>query len=361
MAAVMYPKEKKNPNQQTQMTKTNTVMEHSKQHTHTSKSIKEEKLTLSATLAEDIWSCIPEAKKKTALKISTAANIGGAEASPKNSLAPLLALSPKEFLDTWAIITQRRNWSNSTVVSRINSLFALTKVVPLAQRNGLTQIMSRIRRTASEIQVPAWQPEDELQCMSAKVAQSLWAIRYQDPLLIFPIVWSWVLGQRNGDILLWRTGNVRFLSKANGLSSVSVLVVEGKTVAKSGPFTIHIPPESTLAKDLTEHAEKRRAKKLPYLFLQTNSLLNSHAETRALAIRQQHLMKKHFQGDLRATRRGGLSSLSIQALPEAQICTLSRHPDLSMLRRYLAAGRLNTTEARQQMEAITINEAQLDC
>lgn len=196
--------------------------------------------------------------------------------------------------------------------------------------------------------------------MTAAAAADIWKQREAAPESTLALVTAWVLGQRIGDVLKWRTNNIQVTRRSVGPQTITVLVVEGKTIQTKGPYTIHLPTESLIARSLWELAQSRVRKDKPYLFIDAPTIITARADINPYLTEAKARMRKIFSGDLRSPRRGGLSSLSLLGLPEQQLCTLSRHPDVAMLRRYLAAGRLNNYEAELQCEAVSLNEAALN-
>lgn len=308
-------------------------------------------------LADDIASLIPPQRTRQATRIySLAKQFKTNHATIL--LSQILALQAADVSSAIRTLIKRRNWCNATAISRINSLLALGRT--LATDRATTMALLALRRDLSKIQTPAWEPGDEHQCLPPSAARELWKRRAEHPALVLPLLLSWILGQRVGDILLWRTGNVGKTTRLAGeLSSLTILVVQGKTVPATGPYTIHVDIESETALEIQKLKDSRMASKMPYLFLDLPTLTDNHDTARTAARRQEALIKTFYPCDLRSCRRGGLSAMALQGLPDAQLQTLSRHPDPATLRRYLGAGRLNATEATMQMEAAAANEALL--
>jgi hypothetical protein len=309
--------------------------------------------TIQETLAEQVRRLTPPQFTRRAVSIS---NIFLRD-SLQWALAPLVALPVPLLRRVLADIQATRSWSNSTLVSRVNTLLAMQRSIGNLAATGVAIELRRLRRDASQIQTPSWEPDDPNSCLTPAKARVLWDKLWEDPILILPLVCSWILGQRCGDVLLWRTKNVNATTSFTGLTSLSITVVEGKTIPATGPFTLHMPHDSEIAAALLRWKETRGV--LPYLFLPSPTILDNHADTRALARAQQQKMRTHFAGDLRSLRRGGLVAMSMANLPDDHVRTMSRHTDAPMLRRYLAAGRLNHTEAALQMEAVSANELAL--
>lgn len=306
-------------------------------------------------LATTIDNLIPPLKTNLAERIARQASITHGNLA---HLAKLLALEPIELTESLEQLKITRGWSDSTLIARCNTLMAMCSHVAMSKRDALRAAILALRRKTSAVQLPAWNPLDENQCMSARQAATLWEMREKAPGLILPLVISFVAGQRNGDVLLWRTAMVNKLAIGNAPQHVMVTVVEGKTVPTTGPYTIHFPVNSPIADEIWKIKMKNEELELPYIFLGATNLL-THADARARVLTMQANMKAFYQGDLRSPRRGGLSALALMDVPETQLLTLSRHPGADMLRRYLAAGKLNNCEAQLQAEAIGINEKSL--
>jgi hypothetical protein len=302
--------------------------------------------------SETIEQTIPATKKKRAHMLENKAKITHGQLAP---LAKLLALDAEELSKTLIDIQQTRAWSESTLISRCNTLIAMCVHLPTTRREAIRSCLVTLRRQASVIQLPTWQPEESEQCMTPDCAAALWEKIESAPELILPILVAFIAGQRNGDVLLWRTAFVQQRVRTDGTKNTTVTVVEGKTVHATGPYTLHFPFDSQIALLIWNRKLEREKINKPYLFLDSDKLLK-HGEARLLVRASQAKMKTVFTGDLRSSRRGGLSNLAQQNVPETQLLTLSRHPGVDMLRRYLAAGRLNNHEATLQMEAIALNE-----
>lgn len=274
-----------------------------------------------------------------------------------NSLEKLLSIQPKLLIPALEDLMRRRQWENSTLLSRVNTLYAINNTTSDDEQKQRAWSLTQLQRKLKMITVPAWDPEDTKCCMSVDEARRIFqltaAANDEDTILLLPILLSFVTGQRNGDILTWRTANVT--SSLIQVGSTTITVVEGKTINATGPYTIHLPPTSPCAELLLSWVIKRKKATYPYLFINATSIL-PHNETRDLALTQQRRMKKFLPSDLRSTRRGGLSQMARLQCSEEQLLALSRHCSAPSLQIYLGAGRFNLVEATRQMAAIAINE-----
>ncbi|CUG73413.1 transmembrane protein, putative, partial [Bodo saltans] len=110
-------------------------------------------------------------------------------------------------------------------------------------------------------------------------------------------------GQRLGDVMCWRTMNVH--DSLLHESGTTVLVVEGKTVNSTGPYTIHLPPHG-IAQHVLQWWRATRTRH-NYLFLDTKKADDppeipghflTHKEARNLIVSTQQRMKRLNNGDV---------------------------------------------------------------
>lgn len=282
----------------------------------------------------------------------------------KNSLLPLLLLPAAGLRKAFSELSLERRWGKPTQLARIAKLLTMTApfLAPTAAHQA-NAALKTIKRETAMIQTPAWDPQNPEDLMSTNAADDLWRRMAEDPSLVewlAPVLLAFLLAQRVGDVLLWRAANVRTIGRENPEeSTVSILVVEGKTVAKTGPFALQMWASTKTAALLTEWAAQRLSANLPYLFLPAGALYQTHAEARAAVRERQATIRRLCPMKLWAPRRGAAVLLGTLSVPEAQIRTLSRHPAEATLRRYMAAGLMSNTEGFAQAEAHALIENSL--
>lgn len=282
----------------------------------------------------------------------------------KNALLPLLLLPAAALREAFSELSRERRWARPTQLARTAKLLTMTApFLPPTAAHQANSALKALKRETAMIQTPAWDPQNPLDLMTAREADDLWQRIAADASLtewLAPVLLAFLLAQRVGDVLLWRSANVRAINRENSEeSTLSVLVVEGKTVAKTGPFALQIWASTRTAALLNTLAAERLAAGLPYLFLPAPALYESHAEARAAVRERQTTIRRLCPTKLWAPRRGAAVLLGTLSVPEAQIRTLSRHPAEATLRRYMAAGLMCNTEGFAQAEAHTLIENSL--
>ena len=168
---------------------------------------------------------------------------------------------------------------------------------------------------------------------------------------------TWLMGQRIGDILRLKSRNI-FRVQTPHSNSIACLFTSGKVVQRTGPCVIHLPMGGESANIITL-ALTRTKKLMPYVFMDYDGPpLNETDEMKLVSRYEEHLKSlEEMSFDMRALRRGGLSSASLLGgFSKDELRELSRHPSNDTLRLYLAAGILDNESASTQMKIIRTNE-----
>lgn len=268
----------------------------------------------------------------------------------KVALAPLCFLNPAKLQEAFMEVTTARNWSRSTQAARIATMLTLPLRLSasIIAHQQIAALKAMLRATQA-IQTPAWDPQDESEYMTISDVREilqLYDAHPQHRRRLAAVLLAFFLSQRVGDVLAWRKDLVRVIRRAEAkLNTVSVVVVEGKTVSRTGPYALQCW-EKSLAGQLL--LELRHCSQSPYLFLEAESLLDSHAEVRTQIVHEEKLIKQIWGKKLLAPRRGSAVALGSLGVPEGDIRLMTRHPGEDMLRRYLGAGMMSNSEGLSQ-------------
>lgn len=259
-------------------------------------------------------------------------------------LLPILAIQTAELPKCWEALTAARDWARSTSVAHISTLIALTKklMLPIQQRI----VLEGIRKSLLATRAPAWTPANNSAIITPHRAKTLEAIPQ----------FTWLTGQRLGDILRIRRENVYWVPT---LQSLALVLVRGKSVGRTGPYTLHLPVPSRAAEIVLDFY--RRHMTSLYLFMDYSaSAYPAEKDEDHLMLHYEQMIKCSLPEDIRALRRGGLTAATVLGqLEPTQTCLLSRHPDVNTLRIYLGAGLLDAAAAKVHHRAISMNEQAL--
>lgn len=144
-----------------------------------------------------------------------------------------------------------------------------------------------------------------------------------------------MLGQRVGDVLALRPSETYLCA-----GRVSITFVEGKTVARTGAFTLTVSSGTDAALILTQAAELAMSDPKNRLFLPVG---RTEAE---------QMIHRTFPAlDLRALRRTGLSRLALSGCKVETLLQISRHTSIRMLEVYLRRGLLHGMLANEMASA----------
>jgi len=175
------------------------------------------------------------------------------------------------------------------------------------------------------------------------------ALKIQSMLQDFPearlaFAIAWILGQRIGDVmrLEHRGIGIPLMDPLTHTWNVPITFHVTKNMKKADPYTLHLPLQSTVGKELTELAQRRppsdtRGQKL--LLFQPNFIWH---------IRQCiHGMSKGFK--LLSIRKCGLQNMAMKGVKDVK--KFSRHTTEAMLQRYLDWGKADLAPVREAQTA----------
>lgn len=246
-------------------------------------------------------------------------------------------------------IAKIRNWKASTTLSRLGTLIGLTKEIDTVTTRLLRGELKRYERSISQIQEATWEASPHTITEAESIKTHLQNIG-EHPELRIPIILTWICGQRLGDVLLWRRANI-----VQATCGLQILVVEYKS-AHTGPYTITLPTHSLAARILSKWLKYSPYQAYAFIPLK-NIVEHNEARSGVKAVYARMKTLRIMNGDIRGLRRGGLSAMT--DLDNTAIMTLSRHKSAHMLRRYLGAGRFDSTERKTQAQCIALTEAAL--
>ena len=310
--------------------------------------------TTQRTLHEDILSFLTEDEMSSVPSIRTA--VGSSK--EYQDIAPLLLLPPQRLTTAISLLHKTRWQALSTVTSKLGTLVTLATHLQQLAQPGIGLTIRHLLRQYKATQTPKWDVNDKQKFCDAFDAATL---HQSSTLLTAPAELAWLCSQRLGDVLLWRTDNIcRVKTKHN--STIAVLVVEGKTVAATGPYTLHMPLGGIAESLLTQAVQRARIASSVYVFLRHSTILPKAAAKPLItqmerAIRAEISATLHTPMDLRALRRGGSTTMSLMTnAPQSQIATCTRHKNIAQLNVYHGAGLLDTATANTQTALIRANE-----
>lgn len=304
-------------------------------------------------LAELILSFVPTHAKPKALELTSAI-----PNKTHADIAALLLLSPQELRVAVAHLRLQR-WSSSTAVAKLGILEYLHRILAHAFQLPATLrlTLATLKREQLSTRKPAWDPSNlTLFCPATTV--HTWHTDHAPRTI--PARLAWLTGQRIGDVLLWRP-NYLFEIQIQDHHSLAQLVVEGKTVASTGPYALHLPPNGPAADLLREATALAIKQNRAYTFLNTTIELPKADAIRAALKLEKELKDNECTAiDLRAIRRGGLSTMTFVTGAEPEkLQRCSRHKSTETLRIYQGAGLLDLNTARVQQALVSANESAL--
>lgn len=265
-------------------------------------------------------------------------------------LLPFLALDPLLRAKIFSEIA-RQSWGPGTRDSYWAAIHSAGKTLELP----IPQISKRMQKHfhAQSMLRDRWNPADQTQFMTDAHLQKILNLKATDLQTLSPIVVAYQLGQRVADLLKLRTANV-YITKFPRASNLIVLrFVEGKTVETVGPFSIFCPV--SIAAGILLQWRLRQTDSL-YVFFKAHSYLpkdQMSAQILRMEKRIHNVLKEHgLDLDLRATRRGGLSALAMQANSLDQVLSFSRHQTVKQLYAYLGHGAFDGATARTQTQLL---------
>lgn len=266
----------------------------------------------------------------------------------KNPKAMLLALSPERFKEIWHHLATTRCWKPSVQAGYIGTLLATARTItPMFPT--LAALILHMKHAKNELQLkrePDWDPTmPEHVATASEIANLL-----TEPLAA-PLVVTWLTGQRLGDILRLETKNLKVV-RTETWTSLALTVTRGKTVRTQGPFTIHIPLDSTAARILGTLVLSQHSAQLPYVFLPCTRV-EVTAENHAV-LRAERTLKHIYRKTYWSIRRGALSLVGMTGkYTSTEQRTVSRHAGDPMLTRYLGAGVFDKHTALTQLRILS--------
>lgn len=235
--------------------------------------------------------------------------------------------------------TMQKKWSPRTVESRVAVIATLAKKFhPQAHPHwsSVLRIAQRDTRRAG----PAWLPLTG----SAKVISAAQVHNAHDIERM-----AFTFGLRVGDLLSLRVEHVFKV----GAVSIAILLPMTKTSDVIGTKCLHMPPDSWIAQAITKYTLRANLLGLPYVFLPVTELLTDDAVRLEIS-----KLERTFRtvADLRALRRGGLSTMAFCGHKAEDVLLMSSHKSTGQLNAYLGSGLLNRELMDKQHKMVATNE-----
>lgn len=280
-----------------------------------------------------------------------------AHTQQQKRLFPLLLISPP---DRYKYVTQQKGWSAATRASYWATISGVAALVdPTNNLPRQLQLFQRKLNAAAQLQ-PSWSPEDSMAYATQKQMWLIWECEALAHWTRIVLMLCFLLGQRVSDTLKWRTSNLtkQKFPYIEG-EMLSMVVVEGKTVEKTGAYTLHIPTNSFSGALLTTLSESPSGSG-KYLFFQSSELMEKAPLQQYIERLEKWIHKdlqaQHLDMDLRACRRGGLSLMALNGYSLETIRLFSQHASVEILKRYLAQDLFNGNNAATMAEMIAYQE-----
>lgn len=249
----------------------------------------------------------------------------------------LLALPEKQRIQTFNIIAERLNWKSSTRDTYFASLVKAAQIIdePTTKISAANQkILARKARSTE-----TWTTENFCQFTTPETIRQIEQLEME---IFFPVIVTFWLGQRIGDVLRWQTRNIVPRHFPSQMPTISITVVESKTTDSTGPYSLHVPANGKIGRIISQSKNNSTG---PYLFLTPKATLEKKDLDQVLVEKERlihaALKKAGLDMDFRALRRGGLAQMSAAGWAKEQIRTFSRHKSNEMLDIYLARGSLD--------------------
>jgi integrase len=154
---------------------------------------------------------------------------------------------------------------------------------------------------------------------------------------------TFILGQRIGDLCLLQN---RCVTRMMDWTVITFL--EGKVIAQTGPYSIHIRNSSTTAR-LMWSMIRATDDPLKRIFLEEGETY--------LSVRDG--IHAHIDRDVRCLRRGGLQAMALLGHSVEEIRLFSRHATVPMLMKYLQNGKVLACQAVKTSDVITNMEGRM--
>jgi hypothetical protein len=281
---------------------------------------------------------------------------------PYQDLVGLLALPPAEF-DSALLELKRTRWkAQGTVASKLGTLRALARYLTSFVSPALAIHLAYRLRNEQATRQPAWSPGDPKKVVGIALATYLKQKAMENRLGInyaLSAVVSWVTGQRIGDFLLLRTANVYRVKTVTGMT-LACLIVEGKTVGSTGPYTLHVAANGWMADCMTQALQHAVSRGSAYVFLD-GPIQSKIVAQQMVRVAERKIKQLLPPGtDLRGLRRGGLTQMGLCGAAQSDMLLLSRHTNVPSLNIYQAAGLLDTQTAKTQKTLTDTTVAMLE-
>lgn len=275
-------------------------------------------------------------------------------------LVPLLTLPEDLRWKTFQLVAEARKWTPKVKDSYWAAMGSAAAILSIP-RTKISQDAQRITKSEAQKQ-KSWEEEDPRQLVTTEyintIEQKANAERLPRTMqLVTAMSLAFMLGQRLGDTLKWRTSEIKFRHFFEAAPSVAVTIVEGKTVETTGQYTIHCPVASRAGQMIRTALAFANGK---YLFIDSPKYLEkdliSHEVLKAETYIHKQLKQWGNDIDLRALRRGGLVRMATCGFSNQIIRLFSRHASDAQLDVYLGRGTFAGGMAKIQSEVIARTE-----
>jgi integrase len=248
-------------------------------------------------------------------------------------LTPILAGKPSRW-EFFTEVAQALEWSPTTQSSYWGAVMTLLKLLEMlhpADRSLMKKLEERAAQAAT------WSTDSPSQMLTQDRVDEIAAVAMKCDVRApeRAAYLALMLGQRVGDVLTLRPSETYLCA-----GRVAITFIEGKTVARTGAFTLTVPSGTDAATILRQAAEAAMLDPRDRLFLPT-----SRAEA------EQKIHRTFPALDLRALRRTGLSRLALSGCKVEILLQISRHTSIRMLEVYLRRGLLHGMLANEMASA----------
>jgi hypothetical protein len=270
--------------------------------------------------------------------------------------APFAPLEAAEIGQALELGRSRFRWKYSTVATYCSAIisgkkFLTNRATPKAL-TSLGAFYEKRARTEKKTKAPP---------MTERHARRLErAMRRQRSPMEIGILLAWMFGQRISDVLQLHADDIETFRTRRAFASnhsphghtntsppakrsfIVVTFRRGKTIGTTGPFTLHIDSDLSVARWVRELAHRHRGR-----FLFTGDPENSKRTRARMSASTRNAMKMMGERlEARSIRRGGLQAMAGIGMTMETIQTFfSQHRSTRMLREYLDHGKFDGTQA----------------
>ena len=213
-----------------------------------------------------------------------------------------------QLFKTFTNMATTKQWAKSTQASYWIALMSARSQHGI-QSSHADKTVTRWLTAQAKSATPVYR----IPSMQQHHAKEIWDTYRNDAL---PILISFLLGQRLGDVLKLHGENVQ---KRSG-GGVTLTFRRGKVVPKIGPFVIF------MAKSPVSHA-----------LIVLCSKIKPESELFKCGPQYSKILRE-YKLEMRSPRRGGLQLMASQGASLEQLLSFSMHASVSMLRKYLNHG-----------------------